>query len=52
MRTASDPNILLRSGDALYLACAIENSFAEIYSGDRILLGLAVHFGLKGISVY
>jgi predicted nucleic acid-binding protein len=46
------PNVFLRSGDALHLACAGENGFVDVYSADRVLLTTASHFGLNGISVY
>lgn len=47
-----EPTVFLRASDALHLACAAENQFSTVYSGDRILLEAAPFFGLEGLSVY
>jgi predicted nucleic acid-binding protein len=47
-----EPTVFLRSSDALHLACAAENQFSAVYSGDQMLLKAAPFFGLEGLSVY
>lgn len=46
------PNtVLLRSGDALHLACAEEHGFEEVYTNDRHMLKAVRYFHLTGVNV-
>lgn len=45
------PNVFLRAGDALHLACAAETGFQVVYSHDRHLLAAAEYFGLEGKDI-
>jgi predicted nucleic acid-binding protein len=43
--------IFLRAGDAIHLASAQLEGFAEIWSNDRHMLKAAPHFGITGRSI-
>jgi predicted nucleic acid-binding protein len=46
-----DPGCLLRAGDAIHLATAIDSGFHEIWTNDRRLLTAAEAAGLEGRSI-
>jgi predicted nucleic acid-binding protein len=43
--------ILLRAGDAIHIATALDAQLEEIWSNDRRLCAAAEHCGLRGRSV-
>jgi predicted nucleic acid-binding protein len=43
--------ILLRAGDAVHIATALDGQFADIWSNDRRFLAAAEHLGLVGRTV-
>jgi predicted nucleic acid-binding protein len=51
LRTIVPVNTPLRAGDAIHLACARENGFAQIYTNDRHLIAAAPHFGISAVNV-
>jgi predicted nucleic acid-binding protein len=48
---AMPKQVFLRSADALHLACAKQQGFAEVYTNDRHMLAAAPHFGLTAVNV-
>ena len=43
--------VVIRAGDAVHLASAQQQGFAEIWSNDRHMLKAAPHFGIAGRSI-
>lgn len=43
--------VVVRSGDALHLACAQEQGFQDVYTNDRHMLQAARYFQLTGVDV-
>jgi predicted nucleic acid-binding protein len=49
--TRMPETVFLRAGDAVHLASAQLEGFAEIWSNDRHMLKAAPHFGITGRSI-
>jgi predicted nucleic acid-binding protein len=43
--------VFLRAGDALHLACAVEQGFQEVYTKDRHMLKAAQHLHVTAVNV-
>jgi hypothetical protein len=46
-----DGTVVLRSGDALHLACAEEHGFQEVFTNNRHMLQAARCFHVTGVNV-
>jgi predicted nucleic acid-binding protein len=44
-------SVFLRAADAIHLACARENGFTEVYTGDRQMTLAAPHFRVRAVTV-
>ena len=51
-RIAAPPaSVFLRAADALHVTCAAEAGLDELYSSSRHLAAVALHFGLRVVTL-